>query len=579
MRIEGQQILPSDAAKSISDLIGRLDTGDIVRAKVLEISSDEAVLRLFDGSVIKAMLAEKIDAKAGQTIMLTVANKINGTLVLETVKQSNQSNIFQHDILKGMLEALNLTADSNNLSLISEFVNISVSPSDQQMKDALILLQSSPDINAEKAVFLASKGIKLDIEDIDTIAKLLGGEIKLGEIIKDIESAVDDLRSNIFSMMANTGSEKGQDIIRIVAAAVNKAFENATAQISNIDEGTSQGSGIVKETPISSVISSTHSPTESSAQNSVPSSPQSPALSSSKNPALSSSKNSTQSTDTSSTRSATIGSEAADNRSTQNEQSNTVNSSNSANKGNNESIRSRQAGESVTSEKQAININMPEKSDIAQIKDPFVRLKESIEQIFVRIKAEELPLESDLKSLEAQINKKLDLLRTVATLPELAQLEEGREISEAVLKLNDTVKAMNHLINNNIAYYQLPINLPGHRTAAEIYIMKNKQKKRKIDPQDSVMFISLETKNIGRVESLIVLKYKNVSINFRTEKQQIIDFGKENIKSLYEGLDSIGYKLVNIKYELLDTPTPPVGIEKLITKFIKENQSKVDLRI
>jgi len=619
MRIEGQHIAAADGTKAVSEFLGRLEEGDVIRAKVLQISPDEAVLRLSDGSVIKAQLAEKLNAKEGQTIMLTVANKDNGTLVLETVKDSGKSDIFKGDLVKAMVENLKLPADSRNISLMSEFLKQNISPDAEQMKNALALLSASREIDAAKAVFLASKGVSPGSENIETVAKLIGGEIKLGEIIKDIESAIDGLRRNLYRKNAAADIHKEQDIIRIIAASVNKAFVDAAAKEAPLKSDMFQAGANIHQTNESSESSSLAASERGSltALESIPETVNEKSQAAQSQRSLTiGSGSSTESTESNvsvtngagiteniSLDSSAINS-ASDTESISSTARNTasdavLNSAGNAERGSDKTaeIKNNEAESSRKIPDRAV-IGKPDKPSTDDIlnkvaldakgtenkkdfttQDPFIRLKESIDDIFIKIAAGEIPFKSDIESIEAEINNKLNLLRTVASLPEITRSDEGREVFEAVSRLNDAVRAMNYLIDNNIAYYQLPVNLQGYNTNVEIYIMKNTKKKKKIDPQDAVVFISLDTKNIGRVESLIVLKGKNVSIKFRTERQQVIDLGKEKIKALYEGLESIGYKLASIKYELMEDPTPPVGIEKLISKFLTESQNKVDLRL
>lgn len=619
MRIEGQHIAAADGTKAVSEFLGRLEEGDVIRAKVLQISPDEAVLRLSDGSVIKAQLAEKLNAKEGQTIMLTVANKDNGTLVLETVKDSGKSDIFKGDLVKAMVENLKLPADSRNISLMSEFLKQNISPDAEQMKNALALLSASREIDAAKAVFLASKGVSPGSENIETVAKLIGGEIKLGEIIKDIESAIDGLRRNLYRKNAAADIHKEQDIIRIIAASVNKAFVDAAAKEAPLKSDMFQAGANIHQTNESSESSSLAASERGSltALESIPETVNEKSQAAQSQRSLTiGSGSSTESTESNvsvtngagiteniSLDSSAINS-ASDTESISSTARNTasdavLNSAGNAERGsdktaeikNNEAESSRKIPDRAVIgkpdkpstddilNKVALDAKSTENKKDFTTQDPFIRLKESIDDIFIKIAAGEIPFKSDIESIEAEINNKLNLLRTVASLPEITRSDEGREVFEAVSRLNDAVRAMNYLIDNNIAYYQLPVNLQGYNTNVEIYIMKNTKKKKKIDPQDAVVFISLDTKNIGRVESLIVLKGKNVSIKFRTERQQVIDLGKEKIKALYEGLESIGYKLASIKYELMEDPTPPVGIEKLISKFLTESQNKVDLRL
>src|SRR5512138_1144426 len=122
MRVDGLQNIQAAIRTNVADLMSRLETGDVIKAKVLEITSDEVLLRLFDGSVLKAAAGEDLEAKVGQTLKLTVTSKSEGTLFLETIKDQSQIGALKPDLLKNLLSALNLKSTSKNLELAAEFI-------------------------------------------------------------------------------------------------------------------------------------------------------------------------------------------------------------------------------------------------------------------------------------------------------------------------------------------------------------------------------------------------------------------------------------------------------------------------
>ena len=92
------------------------------------------------------------------------------------------------------------------------------------------------------------------------------------------------------------------------------------------------------------------------------------------------------------------------------------------------------------------------------------------------------------------------------------------------------------------------------------------------------MFLSLNTDNIGQVDSLISVNKKNLSINLRVEDQRIIDFVKENYKDLYERMSDKGYKIVDIRYRITDLNANIVNIKKIVGKELNKNIS-IDYKV
>jgi hypothetical protein len=54
------------------------------------------------------------------------------------------------------------------------------------------------------------------------------------------------------------------------------------------------------------------------------------------------------------------------------------------------------------------------------------------------------------------------------------------------------------------------------------------------------------------VDSLVNINKKNISINIRAERKEAINFIKKNYIDLYNILLEKGYKLVDIKYRLIE---------------------------
>jgi len=599
MRIEGQKIAATAVTGGTPDLIGRLETGDIIKAKVLQISSDEAYLRLSDGSVIKALLKERIEASAGQTIQLAVANKIDGTLLLETVKDFSRPYVNGSDMVKTMLEALKLPRDQANIALLTEFLGLNISPDSEQIKNARELMRNFREIDVPKAAFLASKGICPEAGTVKTLVKLLDGEIKLSEILKETESAIEILKIKL-SGDAVGFNANSREIIGAVAEALNKALIEPYLKDAKITGGTAHAQNAFGQLPghrsAGKEVTVNGKTIESANSGTVYSEVNGALPGNSEGSRVSRANHSVNTGNFSENLVNYVSNPPNQEKgevntsgifaSLQNDTADTVSdlmktSGNEFATGNSEKT----AGFTLSTHEASLNqivyenIATDKTTDKEGLHDPFEKLSELNEEIFIKIRAVNPSVKQDIDTVENEINQKLDILRIFASIPEISKSEEGKKLIEAVSRFNEFVRAINFLIENNVVYFQLPVSLPVHKTSAEIYIMKNRHKKKKIDPQDTVMFISLDTKNIGRVESLIIVKGKNVSIRFRTEKEKVIDMGKENIKLLYEGLKSSGYRLVNINYELLGSPTPPAGIEKLITKFINESRNKVDLRV
>jgi hypothetical protein len=243
MRIDGASKSSAAVNANVGDLMSRLDAGDVIKAKVLEITSDEAVLRLFDGTVMKAKLAERLDAKAGQTITLSVASKSEGTLILETVKDMNNRLQIKPDILKNILDALNLKPDNKNMEVASELMKAGQPVTRDSIGKALQLMETVKELTADKAVFLSSRNINGSQLDSDLINKLLNGELKLGRLLVELRNAIEQAPGN-----ASDGAAASKN-----AGSVPQALQGRSDGASGTNFGQAEGR-ISSQTPGLAVI-------------------------------------------------------------------------------------------------------------------------------------------------------------------------------------------------------------------------------------------------------------------------------------------------------------------------------------
>lgn len=616
MRVDSQSNIPAAIRTNVADLLGRLDTGDVIKAKVLEITSSEIALRLFDGSVLKAAALEGLEAKVGQTLTLAVTSKNEGTLFLETVKDTSQLSSTNTDTLKKMLESFKIKPDVKNMELAAEFMKAGNTATASQIYKAAGLMERFKGLNAEKAAFISSKGLQTDQVKLELLIKLLNGDIKLGEQLKELQvtlnntsrtfgksltndaitkSIFEDQASILFNRTVSNQSETdtlgtGKALnVNVTSVKTTSAGQQAAVGTSTANNGQQATAGTSvaagqQETMGTLAVTASQQGNEGATAAAV----------GLENPASSTSSESIASASTAPATAPNISS-VSDPGSIDDMMDNVNHTSNM--KG---ALMDKGTGNTLGAERNALteavnqpggqssllatalqkndSINTFDKAD-SSTSDPFAKLKDAVNELFININSDELASDMDANKLHNDLNNKLDILKATIQTSGLAGLAGGKSISAATALLDDSVKLLNQLSSNGMLYYQLPINLSGCQTTAELYVMKREPNKRRIDPHNTVMFVSLDTNNLGRIETLLDVKGNNVSINLRTELPQINNLLKENIKYLYSGLSDCGYKLVDIKYALIDSASPPMKQEQLLSKMMDTNHIKVDMRI
>ena len=593
MRVDGLPNIQAAIRTNVADLMSRLETGDVIKAKVLEITSDEVLLRLFDGSLLKAAAGDALDAKAGQTLTLTVTSKSEGTLFLETLKDQSRMDAVKPDLLEDLLSALNLKTTAKNLELAAEFIKAGISPTMEQFEKTSALMKDYKGLNAEKAVFMSSKGIQADQVKLELLSKLLDGNLKLGEQLKELQATLDNVRRT------GTNTASGNTAANVVLDAATAAQAEKAAS-TNVNTTSARKAAEANPSPPGTRLSeqlqtnSAARNTESSVLNHQTKSADTEGDTVSKNNTASAVQKNTEAQilSASITTSQTDASAREQLYSSRNsdpgrmdEQLTESTSTPGTVPGKAAPGDAAAASDEIANTSDRLSRNLADntagstnRSD-SDISDPFSKIRDTIKELFVRLESGKLTGEPDLSKIHKELYDKLDALRTTIHNSGLSGFSGGEGATAASNLLDDSIKLLSQLNNNNVLYYQMPVNLSGQNTTAELYIMKRQQSKKRIDPHNSVMFISLDTNNLGRFETLIDVKKNNVTMNFRTERQEINDFVKENIKFLYTGLSESGYKLADVRYALIDSATPPLKLEQLLSKMLESNRNKVDMRI
>lgn len=115
--------------------------------------------------------------------------------------------------------------------------------------------------------------------------------------------------------------------------------------------------------------------------------------------------------------------------------------------------------------------------------------------------------------------------------------------------LQDATAAMR--LFNGISTYQtfvqVPLQINGQDARGELYVMKRKGSRGRIDASDFTLFLALDTENLGHLESLAHAKNRQVTLQFRVPDGEVQTLLRELKPTLYEGLERKGFRLVDLK--------------------------------
>lgn len=555
MRIDGlfnvQQLNPAN----VLDILGRFGIGDVIKAKILEMTTGELMLKLFDGTVFKAATAADIDARPGDVLDLAVTGKGDGSITLETVRNPGRENL-QNDVKK-LLISLGIAPEPGNIELAGEFKAAGVKIDPGIFNKASELIRKFSELTPEKAVFLVSRDIKPGEGGMDNLIRLLEGRLKLGKQLDELQKLLSAADTGLLS------GEYGEEPTAENSAQIKDASQFVDKNAPRLNRQNAEASAGPRADADTAGRPLTGDAVRQSAGQSRP-----PV-----NPDLPGKGNLAQSLNRPENEPAPAAGETAPQRPAR--QTGPAGDPPA-------SMPSAKAAADTAAAAARLEYGRVKGSGVQSDPERFKKLvsdlekaREDFKSLFVRTDSGDLKTDLEVKKIYRDLAEKLDTVRN-------AVLQSGIPGAEDILarvnSLDDGLKLLSQ-INSSSAYFQIPLNLSGFNTTGELYVMKRDPRRKKIDPGNVTMFISLDTQNIGRIEAITEIKGRNISLNLRAEDQGIIDFIKENFKLLYNGLAEKGYRLVDVRYRLLEDAINPASMDKVIRKELDGGRVSIDMKI
>jgi len=202
-------------------------------------------------------------------------------------------------------------------------------------------------------------------------------------------------------------------------------------------------------------------------------------------------------------------------------------------------------------------------------KETLTVLKDTIKSVVLSV---ENGLENKLVENKLELAKLLNLLTDSAVK---LNLSSKNEIIQTVSHIKEGLNFSEN-INNIASFMQIPLNINGKETTGELYVFKDK-KKNSIDPNNASIFISLDTSNLGRVDTLIKINNKSVECTFSSQSKDVKNYIKKSVSPLYKLIEAAGYNLVKTEFKQLDKPSTILDLKN----FQEPNNTltKLDVRV
>ncbi|ADU74524.1 flagellar hook-length control protein FliK [Acetivibrio thermocellus AD2] len=538
MRIESSENVLIQQTGAL-DILSRLDTGDTLRARVVDITANELLLKLFDGTLINAGTMTPIDAKKGELLDFIVKNKVNNQLFLEIMKDGvqNAAQPNVEDEIKNKLAQLGIKPDRRNMETAAELRANGTQLNAENITKVVDAVLRFKNLGIAKAAYLVSNNIIPEEKSITSLNRFVEGRVRLSSELLDLASSLAEIQDKdvAFAILKK---------LNAMDYPSQKSGETSDVSTSPIHYENGKIYNSQKNWHIEGNVAQKSEKEHWSRK---------PELSRNGNIGTENLDKTVKNVDIEGNEILQLKKKTAD----------FVNYKENIEKSEKEladflnvilaSQGSRSAGKGRS-----------ETNNVAQV------IKKSFEKMFAKINEEVEGRDINVKEFYRDIYKKLEIVRKVL---EETDIPGKQEILNKVDNIKSDINFLNEL-NKHTVYFQIPLKIFDKNTNGELYILKRNNGRKRIDPQNATVFLSLDTENLGQVDSLISVNKKNVSLNFRLEKNEIIDYIKENYIQLYEGLAKKGYKLVDIKYRLIDEKVNLLNAREVLEKEIERTRNR-----
>ncbi len=557
MKIEGFVGNLDINMSSMPDILSKLAVGDIIRAKVLNISANDLILKLFDGTTLNANSLTSLDIVQGDVVDFVVKSNINNQLVLETVKEkdNNQKSLKDSELsIKKQLIELDIKPDKKNMEIAKEIKQTDLPLNKEvfgKIADAIIGFKN---FTPQKAAYLVANNIIPEEKNISILNKIVDEKQKISSMVQSTldslyEITDNDVISSIrhalkHSIIQGTDTEHDPEQF-VINDSTRKELVRSTIEKAFADPGLDKGptTNAIKEKLTEFITASLKED-----HGAVPKHISSDKFQAEK--AIIFLKENLKGVEKT--------------------KFNQVEFVESILKNTNKKI-----GEKLKS------FDIPAKDETLSEEQPVERTKyeKAIKDVFERI---HLKIDENTSGKDLQIKKAYkemyESLEIIKSVIEHKNPENKEAILQKIDNLQSSLKFINE-INNHSTYIQIPMNMFDKNSTGELYVLRKGSNRKKIDPQNASVLVSLNTQNLGQIDSLVSVNKKNISLNLRVEDKTIIEFLKENYVQLYNSLKSKGYKLVDVKYRLIEEEINAINADRIIKKELDMDRQTIDFKI
>lgn len=589
MNIQGLGSTPIINIKTAGDVLSKLTVGDKINVQVIGINNNELTLRLPGGGEITATVTMNLDVNLGDFLDLNVKTKTDSQIELQTTKiPVGVPGEPQREELTNILLSLKMPPDDRNIDIAKGLISQNM-PLNMENIQKVISTARTFGLDIKSAVFFVANNLEQVTDAANVLNKLSNNELKLSENLNSLTAELsksvsnDDLGRIIDNYNTQQLNKQGNKIANNEDTIINliKNYDNSSKMTKSIANNVvEQLIDIFKFSENNNDLKNAIKQNFANAQENI---------------------NAVGSDfDTNIQNAARVVSDKGIQTINNNSQvltnildtklnpeiKNLFNGSVSENeviglldkidKGLSEFVKN---NTKLTEELVKLIKSTPK--TILEHDNNMLAVKNAKNDIFSNIKEFlKVPLFKDGRTNFEDAAKVLDELNTkITAIDEYIKanpVSNNEQLAPLTGEIKNSINFMNN-VNNNFVYYQVPINVNLNQTEFDLYVAK-RERKSKIDPKNTSIFISLNTNNLGLVESLISINYKSIDFNFRLQDKRIIDLFEKNRGILEELITDKGYSINKLSFSCTKDRTNILNADNML-KSSKKGNNAVDVKI
>ncbi len=548
--------------------------GDFFMSEVLEVRGQTALLRNSQGILLTAKLLGDIGLIAGDHVETVVDEAGRGRYVLRLLDVSRGGDLAAGSPGE---QAGNTAAQSTRA---------------QTIHGMLAMMKKNAGLEPKMAEFMARNGVADTPENIDTLTKLIKGDVKAGQVLTQMQGEA--LRAG--TAASNSLAAYGQADIIEVTAAMPEATVKVQSAAQTVENVVSQqpeaAANMVKAEggqpsapppaalPLTQAALMQQSPAVQAGQAATAEQISASLLTADKPDATAQPKTGfpTQSSDAHSMSEVQPQLQAADNALPQAYEP----ALNHAVKGTAASSENAMGATVNLSPEHAADITVknaaavpdspvllqPLQSDVTDV------LAEKILSLMVDLK--------DKKTLPKQLKKAVEELpfhiKELKLSLKHADNIDGNTLGRQAESLDKQMSLMSEL--KRFDCYQIPIMTQNReQTTAELYVFKQKRRRPDADPESFAVLLGLDTQHMGRVETMIKAAGRNVTLEFRLEAAELTQAFEQGARALEPMIVQAGFRLTDVSAKELAARTTVLNAEDAQPGGQRTDAGGLDVRI